>query len=118
MRVTIQPHYTAEILHDCFFADYIGEPIASDSAVRGLIYTDIPKILMNLPSSVWFGKITIRRGSDEGGEIYVEWQRPMRAESTTEINSAKLWSSGESGRQIEEDITQQLVAEVTRQVTL
>ncbi|WP_298574677.1 hypothetical protein [uncultured Porphyromonas sp.] len=118
MRVTIQPHYTAEILHDCFFAEYTGEPIASNSAVRGLIYTDIPKILMNLPSSVWFGKITIRRGSDEGGEIYVEWQRPMRAESTTEINSAKLWISGESGRQIEEDITQQLVDEVTRQVTL
>lgn len=98
--------------------DIIGEPIASKRQAIELIHTDIPKILMNLPSSVWFGKITIRREIDEGGEIYVEWRRPMRAGSITEINSAKLWSPGQSGRKSKEDITQQLIAEVTRQVTL
>ena len=118
MRVTLQPHYTAEILNDCFFADYIGEPIASKRQAIELIHTDIPKILMNLPSSVWFGKITISKKGDEGRGICVEWERPRIVESITEINSAKLLIPGKQGSQREEDITEELIAEVTRRVAM
>lgn len=114
MRIIIQPHYTAEIVNDHFYADYTGDQIFKKKEWEDLVMADVPEILINLPSSVYYGMITIRDPHKDAGEMYMEWRRPRKLSSVKDLITATIYTSGKSGRTVKKDITSRLIDEVTR----
>ena len=118
MRIIIQPHYTAEIIHDQLHAEYIGSKIANKRQWKGIIMADLPIMLINLPSSVHYGLIALRDQERYSREMYIEWRRPRIISSAKELITATMYTYGKSGKLIKEDITALIIDEVTRKVSI
>lgn len=118
MRVTLQPHYTAEIIHEQLHAEYIGSKISRKRQWKNLIMADVPNILINLPSSVYYGVIALRDRERYTREMYIEWRRPRIISSAKELITATMYTYSKSGKLIKEDITALIIDEVTRQAAM